>query len=152
MKFVVTGDPVTKKNSSRIFQAGRGGRPFVAKSKAAARWETRAIRQLRKQRGLYPSGIPLTVPPERAPLNLAAKIYVDDRRPAGDMLNFLAAIADALQRAFVIENDRQILRLDGCEMLVDRENPRVEIELEPIGAAPATQVLMFQGEEHELRA
>lgn len=151
MTFTITGDPVTKKNSSRIFRAGRGGRPFVAKSKAAATWEARAIRQLRKQRGLYPTGVPLTVAPERAPLNLAAKIYLDDRRPVGDLLNYLAAIADALQNSFVIENDKQVLRLDGCELLVDRENPRVELELTPIGAAPALQVLMFEGEQHELR-
>jgi len=151
MNFTITGDPVTKKNSSRIFRAGQGGRPFVAKSKQAAKWEAMAIRQLRKQRGLYPSGVPLNVPPERAPLHLAAKVYVDDRRPVGDLLNYLAAIADALQNSFVIENDRQIVRLDGCEVIVDRANPRVDIELTAIGAAPALQENLFElqaGQRH----
>jgi Holliday junction resolvase RusA-like endonuclease len=151
VKFVITGQPATKKNSGRIRKAGK--RRFLAKSEAAEKLEARAIRQLRKQRGLYPTGIPLKVAPERAPLNLAASVYVDDSRGRlGDLLNYLAAISDALERAFVIANDCQILRLDGCQLLIDRENPRVELDLTPIGAAPALQVLLFEGEEHELRS
>lgn len=149
MTLTITGQPATKKNSGRILKRGR--KRFLAKSEAAEKWEARAIRQLRKERGNGPPGVLPTIPPERAPFNLAAIVYVDGSGQPGDLLNYLAAISDALERAFVVENDRQIVRLDGCELRLDRHCPRVEIELTSLADAPMKQTLMFDGEEHELQ-
>lgn len=61
------------------------------------------------------------------PVKVCAMVYRDANR--GDLIGYLQAIADALETAGVVENDRLIVSWDGSRMLVDRANPRVEIEL-----------------------
>ena len=119
MRYTVIGKPVTKKNSARIFRT-RTGKPFVMPSKQAVNWTASAIDQLMIQ------GI------EREPIyssevNCRALIYRAKR--IGDACNFYQAIADALEKAGVLKNDRQIVSWNGSLLLVDRLNPRVEIEL-----------------------
>lgn len=125
MLFVINGRPVTKKNSQRIMR-GKNGQPFVAQSVNAKTWEENAIIQLRtqlyhaRQRG--PVAAPLGIP-----VNLRALVYRE--RATGDLGNFLSAVCDALERAGVVTNDRLILGFDGSRLRIDRERPRVEIEL-----------------------
>jgi Holliday junction resolvase RusA-like endonuclease len=53
-----------------------------------------------------------------------------DRRSWPDLFGLLQSTADILQKAKIIENDRDIVRLDGSEIVgVDKENPRVEITM-----------------------
>jgi Holliday junction resolvase RusA-like endonuclease len=123
MRFVIEGPPRTKKNSPRILR-GRGGRPFVAQSAQSCAWEESAVLQLRMQNK---SGIWVT------PVNLRALIY-RDRAGRADLLNFLAAISDALEGAGIVADDELVAGVDGSRVFVDRKRPRVEIELTPLEA------------------
>jgi len=137
VRFVVEGAPRTKKNSQRIARVK--GRPILLQSRQHDAWAEAAILQLRSQ---YPRAVRIVevdrargvvtqgYGPIRSPLNLRALIYRD--RSVGDLGNYLAAVCDALERAGVVENDRLIGGFDGSRLLVDRERPRVEIELSPL--------------------
>ena len=55
----------------------------------------------------------------------------DKRRP--DLLNLEQATADILEKARVIENDKNIVSFDGSRIAgIDKANPRVEIIIETI--------------------
>jgi len=129
MRFIIEGPPVTKKNSPRILR-GRNGRPFVAPSKASQRWQRDAAIELLRQ---YRRGhkCQAGVAAFTAPVNLRALIYRKHDGP-GDLDNYIAAVCDALQTAGIVANDRLIRGHDGSRLLVDRERPRVEIELTPL--------------------
>lgn len=126
MLLVINGTPRTKKNSPRIVR-GKGGRSFIVPSSAAKTWEENAIVQLRAQ--LYHAR---QREPIATPVNLRALVYRD--RAVGDLGNFLAAVCDALERAGVVTNDRLILGFDGSRLRIDRERPRVEIEISALAA------------------
>lgn len=123
---VIPGPPRTKKNSQRIFVNKRTGTRFVVPSKAAKDWNTRATDRLAARlddvllasNGRLASG---------AAVNCNAQIYRD--RNSGDAVNYYQAIADALEDAGMVANDKQIVSWDGSRMHVDRKNPRVEITL-----------------------
>ena len=125
MTLVVIGPPRTKKNSLRVMR-GKGGRPFVAQSREACAWEEIAILQLQAQRARFDARSPVPLP-WVVPANLRALVYRD--RAVGDLGNYLAAVCDALERAGIVANDRLVAGFDGSRLLVDRKNPRVEIEL-----------------------
>lgn len=116
--FVIEGSPATKKNSMRIMR-GRAGRPFLMQSVAAKGWAASAFGQLMRQRR-NDSGI-------ESPVNMRALVYRD--RAVGDIVNYLAAVCDALEEAGIVVNDKWILGLDGSRLLIDRVRPRVEITL-----------------------
>ena len=57
--------------------------------------------------------------------------WMPDRRSSPDLLGLLQATADILEKAQIIDNDRNVVSFDGSEIVgIDRENPRVEIEIE----------------------
>lgn len=114
--YTIQGIPRTKKNSQRIIVIG--GKRAVLQSRQYLSWEAPAVFQLQAQRHGFTWNIPV---------NMRAIVYRD--RAVGDLLNYLAAISDVLEKAGVVKNDRQIVSLDGSRMLVDRQRPRVEIEL-----------------------
>jgi Holliday junction resolvase RusA-like endonuclease len=54
-----------------------------------------------------------------------------NRRGSPDLLGLLQATADILEEAGVIDNDRNVVSFDGSQIMgVDKQNPRVEIEIE----------------------
>ena len=63
-------------------------------------------------------------------INLQALYYMPTKtRP--DLNNLLGATADILQKAKVIENDKNIVSFDGSHIAgVDKVNPRTEITIE----------------------
>ena len=63
-------------------------------------------------------------------VNMACKYYMPTRRKV-DLCNLLAATCDILVAANVLEDDnsRIVASHDGCEVLYDKQNPRVEITL-----------------------
>lgn len=122
MTFVIDGCPRTKKNSLRVLKNRRTGKPFVAQSSGHNAWAEKATWQVRAQlRGAAPLAMAV---------NMKAIVY--RARAVGDLLNYLAAVSDVLEKARAIVNDRLIVRLDGCAMCVDRERPRVEVTLSPV--------------------
>jgi Holliday junction resolvase RusA-like endonuclease len=124
MRFVIEGAPRTKKNSSRIVRSG--GVPKIIPSRAHERSGSGSrscsfSSRCRRYRGktFY-----------ETPLNMRAIVYRE--KAVGDLLNFLAAVSDALERAGVVSNDRWIAAVDGSRMDVDKSRPRVEIDLTPL--------------------
>jgi Holliday junction resolvase RusA-like endonuclease len=140
VRFTINGPPRTKKNHQRIIRVK--GRPVIMQAKTADEWGKAAIAQLLKQNrpGLMRTiGVDRTkgvvtvgTGPIITPISLRALVYRD--RNVGDLGNYLAAICDALERAGVVVNDRLIQSFDGSRLLIDRKNPRVEIELTPMDA------------------
>lgn len=119
----VVGAPRTKKNSQRIMVNRRSGKRFVGQSAQHDAWAESAILQLRLGMNRYRG----KTFHDGQRWNMAALVYRE--KDTGDLLNYLAAVSDALEGAGVVENDRLIISLDGSRMLVDAKRPRVEIVL-----------------------
>lgn len=115
---VVTGNPVTKKNSARIAKT-KTGRPFILPSERYVKYEKLFLKQV--------ASLP---EPIRSGVNVKCVYYMDNRRRV-DLLNLLEATCDALVKAGVLEDDKSgiVVGHDGSRVKYDRENPRVEITI-----------------------
>lgn len=146
MKFTILGAPRTKKTSQRIVTSKRTGKPFIIASKQTKGWTKTAVEQLMAQsigkhtgsiikRKRVGGKLVETVRPVilTAPVNCRALFYRD--RAIGDPVNLYQALADALEEAGVVANDRLIASWDGSRLLVDRAAPRIELELTAAEAA-----------------
>lgn len=126
MTFTILGAPRTKKNHGRRIK--RGKRIFHVPSQACTDWTEAAVLQLRAQYRASTLGDKLAVL-KCDPVNVRALIYRDANR--GDAVGYYQAIADALEAAGVVSDDKLCVSWDGSRLLVDRHIPRVEITLEP---------------------
>lgn len=116
-RMVILSPPRTKKNSLRRIK--RGNRVFTVGSEAAVKWEQAAVWQLRTQWRQAPMS---------SWVQVSAAVYRETA--IGDLVGYLQAIGDALEKGGVIVNDRLIASWDGSRLLKDANNPRVEIEIE----------------------
>ena len=67
------------------------------------------------------------------PVRMKCLYWMPDRRSSPDLLGLLQATADILEKAQIIDNDRNVTSFDGSQIMgIDRENPRVEIEIEGV--------------------
>lgn len=135
--FVIYGAPRSKKNSPRIVNIGpmcrvcgkRGGFPKVLPSLAFEEWQADAIRQcmLIKPK-LVAVGVEL---PIVHPVGIEALFYLAPtkegrmRLNCPDLSNLMEAVADMLQEAGILQDDRLIADWDGSRRLLGE--PRVEI-------------------------
>lgn len=134
MTLVILGSPITKKNSGQVVHSGpkcrackRGtGRPFVLPSSQVKAWTAKAVRQMQAQYAAS-AFARLNACPIQHAVNVCALIYRE--RATGDANNFYSAIADALQAAGIVANDRLIVSWNGSELLKDSANPRILIEI-----------------------
>jgi Holliday junction resolvase RusA-like endonuclease len=115
MTYVIEGAPRTKKTSNRILRFGKFNK--IVPSKAYLDWRDDAVPQLREQ------GVSVYA----CPVNVRATVYRDAYR--GDLIGYLQGIADALQEAGVIVDDKFITGWDGSRMTKDSKRPRVELEI-----------------------
>lgn len=69
-----------------------------------------------------------------APVNCAALIYREAL--TGDAVGYYQALADALEEAGIVENDRLIVSWDGSRLLKDAANPRIEVTLTAVADEP----------------
>ena len=97
------------------------GKKFIIQSKQYRAYEKDCLKQLMY---LY-RGITIT-----EQINLQALYYMPTKaRP--DLANLLQATCDILEKAEVIENDRNIVSFDGSRIAgIDKHNPRTEIIIE----------------------
>lgn len=116
--------PVTKKNSQQIWR-GRNGRPFVVGSNQSRAWQESAVAHLKRQ---------WTEAPLTHDVNVRARFYRE--RAAGDLINYCQALADALEKAGVLKNDRQIAAWDGSRLDKDAAHPRTELVISIPEASP----------------
>lgn len=124
LKFIVTGAPRTKKTSNQLVRTKGKGRAVVLPSKAWRAWVKDAL-ILPSDNEAGKADLPI-----EEMCNCKAVFYRDARR--GDAVGYYQGLADLLEKRGVLANDKQILSWDGSRMLIDRENPRTEVELEVI--------------------
>ena len=124
LHFNLPGPPRTKKNHNRLVRAG--GRYRVLPSKPYEEWR-RSLEgyALHLMMSLRRHGVRL---PITRPVRVAATFYRD--RNIGDLVGYQQALADWMEGVGLLENDRQIVSWDGTRMDVDRERPRIEVEIE----------------------
>ncbi len=113
----IYGVPRTKKNSAQIVRAEF--RPRLIPSAAFRAWNKQAQLQLALL-GFYP--------PIQTAVNCRAMFYREALR--GDAVGFYQALADALEEARIVLDDKFIVSWDGSRMLKDAANPRIEVVLE----------------------
>lgn len=119
MKITIPVVPRSKKNSQQIIINPRTKRPMIIQSKLYTNFERECGLYLKK----YKCNIDYSI-------NLKIEFYVPDKRRR-DIANYIEAIQDILVKYEVIKDDNHniITSLDGTRMYIDKENPRVEIEI-----------------------
>lgn len=117
-KATIEGCPRTKKNSPQI-RRGSGGRRYVAPSDAYTAYQDAAGWQLRRP-----------AEPLAGRYNVQVLYYMDSLRRV-DLTNLLEATCDILTHYGVLEDDnsRIVASHDGSRVMLDRDNPRAEIEI-----------------------
>lgn len=121
--FLITGRPITKKNSGRYVRTG--GRSRLLPSKQFEAYEEAALWQLRCQAR---PDIPLD-----GPVTMSVRYYMPNRQGWPDLMGLIQATADILQDAEIIADDGYIESLDGCRIAgIDKVNPRAEIIVMPL--------------------
>lgn len=119
LRLTIPGKPRTKKNSSRI--TGRGTHPRLLPSKAWQEWADAVVPQIkawRERQGLQPIAVDV---------NCAALFYRDALR--GDAVGYYQGLADVLEHAGIVINDKWIVSWDGSRLKKDASRPRVELVL-----------------------
>ena len=128
--YLVTGRPITKKNSGRYVRTG--GKSRLLPSKQFEAYEEAALWQLRCQAR---PDIPLA-----CPVNLQVEYYMPNRKGWPDLMGLIQATADILQDADILADDGYVATLTGCRIAgIDKVNPRAEIIVTPM--APGQSVL-----------
>jgi Holliday junction resolvase RusA-like endonuclease len=122
--FMILGAPTTKKTSQRIVYAGRGAqrRAYLIPASKSKTWERMAEAAMLSMRHAH------HWPMHEGPVQVKAIFY----RPwntTGDLTGYMQALADALEGAKVIANDRLIVSWDGTRLAIDKAHPRVEVWL-----------------------
>lgn len=114
--FTIPLEPRTKKNSQKIIIVK--GRPMIFPSKQYKEFESEALWFIPK------SGIDYSV-------NVKAIFYMRTKRQV-DLTNLLEALDDVLVKGGMLEDDNHkiIASHDGSRVRFDKENPRIEIEIE----------------------
>ncbi len=123
-RFTVTGAPRTKKNSGQMVPAiSQAGKAFVrvVPSEAYRKWHKQAEPQLQVFK------IQQRIPAIDTPVNVAAIFYRDV--DTGDAVGYYQGLADALQKAEILLDDKFITQWDGSRMLKDARNPRIEVTI-----------------------
>ncbi len=114
----ILGPPRTKKNHGRRVQVR--GRTLTMPSLAFVEWENLALPQIAVQCAARPPRI-------GQPVNLRAIVYRETA--VGDLVGYLQAIADVLEKACAVVDDKWIVSFDGSRLRKDADRPRVEIVL-----------------------
>jgi Holliday junction resolvase RusA-like endonuclease len=119
LHLTVPGPPRTKKNSGRIIP--RGQHHIILPSEAWETWRDMALPWLRREMAR------LRLAPMAHPVNCLALFYRDANR--GDAVGYYQGLADVLEKAGVVVNDKWIVSWDGSRLMKDASRPRVELEL-----------------------
>lgn len=113
VSLTIYGQPCSKSNRRKLVMIG--GRPALIKSKEALAYERDAHKQMRKLPQLIEGKVSVTM-----------RLFYASERPDLDA----SLILDCLQ-GYYLKNDRQVRELHLFHA-VDKNNPRAEIEIEPM--------------------
>ena len=121
IKFTIPVTPRTKKNHSS-FVTLKNGRTLLLPSKP--------YREFEKQVCAFISQSKPTSKPIDMPCNMKC-IFYKERNVKSDLMGYMQAIADALVKAKVLADDNTniVCSTDGSRVMLDRDNPRIEVEI-----------------------
>lgn len=121
--FTVHLPPISKKNSQQIFRPNGMNRPIIVPSKKYKEYEQQAARF-----------IPKLKKPIDFAVNVKCSFYMPTKRKC-DLTNMLEAIDDVMVRAGLLSDDDYtvIEGHDGSRVFYDKENPRTEVVITPMG-------------------
>lgn len=117
MKLVIYGAPRTKKNHGQRKMVGKFMKQLP--SEAWMEWRDLVLPQLVRQFDGYH--------PISEPVNVRALFYRDALR--GDAVGYYQGLADVLEEAGVVTDDKWIVTWDGSRLRKDPARPRVELEI-----------------------
>lgn len=122
--YTIPGAPITKKNHQMIRVNRKTGKPFVGQSKRYVEYESTASYFLQ----------PKPPNPIDYPVTVRCTYYMPTHRRV-DMTNLMAATHDILTTYHILADDNRdvVASVDGSRVLYDKQNPRVEITIEPLG-------------------
>lgn len=120
--FTIKLTPVSKKNHQRIVTNKKTGVPFIIPS---------------SQYKQYEKDVAWFIPKSKLidyPVNVKCLFYMPTRRRC-DLTNMLEAVDDIMVKYKLLQDDncKIIVGHDGSRVLYDKENPRTEITITPIG-------------------
>lgn len=123
-RLTILGVPRVKKNNQAVVLArSRSGKTFPKKvdTPAYKRWHSSAIPQINLQKPSLEIDFPI---------NLACKFYMDSAVKV-DLSALYEGIQDVLVELNVITDDNYtiVASHDGSGVFIDRDNPRMEIEI-----------------------
>lgn len=121
MQFTISGNPITKKNSSRIVNVGTYHK--LLPSKQYEEYEKSCLPYVHKYRNLHID----------YPVNVKLLYYMKTKRKV-DLPNLINGTLDMLVDYGVLADDNRniVYSTDGSRVLWDKENPRTEVTIDPI--------------------
>lgn len=125
INFTINVKPRTKKNHMQLVTL-KTGRQMLIPSKAYKQFEKEALKNLMISE--LPKYIPIS-----EPINLKC-IFYKDKDYKSDLAGYIQAIQDVLVKAKIISDDNHkiIVSTDGSKVQLDRNNPRIEIEIRKV--------------------
>lgn len=122
IRFTIPGRPITKKNHQKIAFNKKTGRIFVTQSDRYKQYEQDA--------GYF---IPVKWQMIDYQVNIKCLYYMPTHGKV-DLTNLLEATDDILVKYGVIKDDNSTILVshDGSRVYYDKENPRVEVEIESV--------------------
>ena len=135
IKFIITGNPISSKNSIRS-GITKQGRNYTYTKKDVKDYRDSALIELRSQKAkmYYENWFIEQHKDLHLPIDTFVQVSfifhcIDNRKR--DLINLIQCPADLLQQAGIILNDYLIISLDGSRIAgVDKLNPRCEITIE----------------------
>lgn len=129
MIIILPGHVPSKKNSKRIIRIG--GRPSLLSSEDFLAWHTASSYLLRQELNKNMAA-GTTLKDNTGPFKIIMTLYAENMR-AGDLSNKFESIADLFVDNSVVDDDNWFV-VNHTEQIfggIDKENPRVEIEIIP---------------------
>ena len=120
VKVVLPGRPITKKNHMKMVKNKKTGKMFPIQSDQYREYEEACLWILR-------------MVPDKfyGPIWVKVLYWMPNRRGEPDLLGLLQSTADILEKARVIDNDKNIKSFDGSRIVgIDAARPRAEVEIQ----------------------
>ena len=118
MTITILGSVPAQKNDKRMAINRKTGKHFPVTSKAVKEWQKSAALQLMQYKGQA-----------EVKVSIFYMFYVPDNRQR-DSDNMVCSVNDALVKSGLLKSDSwQYLCSHGFDAEIDRDNPRVELEI-----------------------
>lgn len=126
LKFTISGEPRTKKNSQNIFRNAKTGKTFISTSKLYKEFASQCKSELKEVTSKIKE-------PINYPINIQCVYYRSSMRRV-DLVNLQEATLDILTENGIIEDDNRniVYSMDGSRVYYDKEEPRTEITISKI--------------------